>query len=100
MGLMVFLGGLLGAVVVGAAGYGIAAPVRLGASRIRAGLVAVVGALVGYNFLALGLPGSDWVLKGMGEAGGLLAALVGGLLALAVLWAWARFAPWSLAEGS
>lgn len=99
MGLMVFLGGLLGAVVIGAAGFGVAGPVRFGASRIRAGLVSVVGALVGYNFLALGLPGSDWVLKGTGEAGGLLVALVGGLLALAALWAWARFAPRSLAEG-
>ena len=98
--MMVFLGGLLGAVLVGAVGYGVPSPVRLGASRIRTGLLAVVGALVGYNLLALGLPGSEWVLQGVGEAGGLLAALTGGLLALAALWAWARFAPWSLAERS
>lgn len=100
MGLMVFLGGLLGALAAGVLGYVTAAIVNFGASRTRIGLSTAVGAMVGYNYLALGLPGSASVLTGTASFGGLLAALAGGLLTLGLVWTWVRFGPRQLAERS
>jgi beta-N-acetylhexosaminidase len=98
MGLMVFLSGLLGALLSGVAGYVLAASVRFEMTRIRVGLLVAVGALLGYNYLALGLPGADAIQQGLGSLGGLTASVIGGLLALVAVWAWSRFDPLRLAE--
>jgi beta-N-acetylhexosaminidase len=99
-GPMVFLGGLLGAAIAGAMGFLLAEGMTLGASRIRIGLLAAAGALLAYNYLALGLPGAASVVNGLGSFGGLLASVVGGLLTLTGAWAWVRFGPFGLAERS
>ena len=53
-------------------------------SQVRCALVAAVGGLVVYNYLALGLPGAGGVVGMLGSASGLLAGLLGGLIGLAV----------------
>jgi beta-N-acetylhexosaminidase len=98
MGLMVFLGGLLGALLAGGLGYAAAFAIDLGASRTRSGLLAGAGALLAYDYLALGLPGSMSIVTGMGGFGGLLASVVGGVLTLGAVWAWRRYGSWNLAE--
>jgi hypothetical protein len=70
----------------------------LGASRTRSGLLAGAGALLAYDYLALGLPGSMSIVTGMGGFGGLLASVVGGVLTLGAVWAWRRYGSWNLAE--
>ena len=68
---------------------------RLGrtvASRVHAqnrlALAAVIGALAGYNYMALGLPGAGLLMKMPAGLGTLLVTLIGGALALVlgVLW--------------
>jgi beta-N-acetylhexosaminidase len=53
-------------------------------SQQRCALVAAVGGLVVYNYLALGLPGASGVMGMLGNASGLLAGLLGGLIGLGV----------------
>ena len=50
--------------------------------RIQCGLWGVIGALVSYNYAILGLPGTAFMLS-LGAWGGLITAVVGGLLGIA-----------------
>jgi beta-N-acetylhexosaminidase len=53
-------------------------------SSIRCGLVAAVGGLAGYNYLALNLPGTSALMETLGGFAGWLVAVLGGLAALGV----------------
>jgi beta-N-acetylhexosaminidase len=81
--------GLVGVAAVAGAGYVAAARQYEGKSRrLRFSLVACVGGLLGYDYLALGLAGAGPLLGSLGPGSGLLMALLGGMLGLAVgeLW--------------
>ncbi len=51
--------------------------------RVQCGLWGVMGALLSYNYAVLGLPGTAFMLS-LGAWGGLITAVVGGLLGIAV----------------
>jgi beta-N-acetylhexosaminidase len=78
---------ILGMVAVVVAGYRLGTAEAPPAQRVRIALTGVIGALVGYNFYALGLPGAD-----MARAFGVLAAsawvFLGAGLGLAGGWYW------------
>ena len=56
--------------------------------RVRIFLVTVIGSLVGYNYLALGLPGSSFVFTELGRAAGVILSISGGTVAFLVLIVW------------
>jgi beta-N-acetylhexosaminidase len=68
---------------LGALGNGDAPPTR----RVRVALAGAIGALLGYNYFALGLPGADWA-----QVFGLFAAtswvVFGAMLGLGAGWYW------------
>ncbi|HLC35384.1 MAG TPA: glycoside hydrolase family 3 N-terminal domain-containing protein [Anaerolineales bacterium] len=66
---------------------------RLGARgwEVRGGLAVVVGGLLAYDYLAMNLPGTESVTSGAGPFGGVIVALVGGLVGGAAVWALARW---------
>jgi len=89
MGIFDLLLGILGVAMVAGAGYISAERREVPLSgRVRSTLLPIVCGLVGYNYLALNLPGSDVFLQSMGALAGMalaLAAGVGGLL-IAQIW--------------
>lgn len=56
--------------------------------RTRFVILAIVGALVGYDYIALGLPGSEWIFDQWRQAAGLPVAFASGALSLALALAW------------
>jgi beta-N-acetylhexosaminidase len=78
---------ILGLVAVVVAGYRLGASEAPPSQRVRIALAGAIGALVGYNFYALGLPGAD-----LARAFGVLAAsawvFLGAGIGLAVGWYW------------
>lgn len=77
--------GLLGVgMVVGGSYFYLARSEPWLGSRLRCGLLAGVGALLSYNYLALGLPGASALLLTLGGFASWLVAVVGGLAAVAV----------------
>ena len=46
--------------------------------RLRCGLIPLIAALAGYNYVALGAPGSERILQQLGFTAGLAAASAGG----------------------
>jgi len=59
--------------------------------EVRGGLAVVVGGLLAYDYLAMNLPGTESVTSGAGPFGGVIVALVGGLVGGAAVWALARW---------
>jgi hypothetical protein len=56
---------------------------------LRWGLCVLVGGLLGYNYLALGLPGAaDWIASSGGAFGVLLLTFVGQLMGALAAWVW------------
>lgn len=53
-------------------------------NRMRCVLLTVAGGLAGYDYLALGLPGSESLLRGLDGLAGLVVVLVGGGVGLAI----------------
>ena len=81
--------GLVGVGAVAAAGFLAAArQYEETPRRLRVALVACVGGLIGYDYLALGLPGGGPLLSSLGAGSGLLMAVLGGMIGLAAgeLW--------------
>lgn len=78
---------IVGLVAVIAAGYRLGAPAAPPAQRVRIALCGALGALVGYNFYALSLPGANFA-----GAFGILAAfawvVLGAGIGLAAGWYW------------
>jgi hypothetical protein len=78
-------------VVVGSSGY--VAASRFSESseyRFRCTLVPVIGALIGYNVIALSLPGANQILAVAGVYSGLIVGLIGGLMGLIIALYWCR----------
>ena len=95
--------GLLGVLMIGAAGYFVGGWALASEDRrVRSALLGAVGGLVGYNYLALGLPGTGAILNGLGMIGGWAMAAVGGVATLGGALVWMRVriddAPEALAE--
>lgn len=78
-----FLMGILGiAMVAGGGYYYTARSRRWGPMRVRALLVAMVGGLAVYNYVALGLPGAGAAIEALDGLVGAAAGLAGALVAL------------------
>jgi beta-N-acetylhexosaminidase len=58
--------------------------------RLRFVIVTIVGSLIGYNYLALGLPGSSLVFNELGRAAGVILSIIGGGMAFAAVLYWWR----------
>ncbi|MFP3853562.1 MAG: hypothetical protein ACLFWD_04615, partial [Anaerolineales bacterium] len=84
-GMLSFLLGLLGvsSIVAGSYFY-VGRSERWLGTRMRCALVAAVGALVAYNYLALGLPGAEALVEVMGSWAGFLLAVIGGIVGLSI----------------
>ena len=83
--------GFMGIALVGGAGYFVSNlnGLRKG-MQVRCVLVTVIGALAGYNYLALQLPGSATLIETIGAFAGLLLAVIGGVVGLALAQTWCR----------
>ncbi|MEW5987122.1 MAG: glycoside hydrolase family 3 N-terminal domain-containing protein [Chloroflexota bacterium] len=80
------LGLTLGLLLTSGVGWAFAANGRITLTRrVRLLLWGFMGALLAYNYLALGLPGSAW-LTTLGGWAGLLATLLGGGVGLTIHW--------------
>jgi beta-N-acetylhexosaminidase len=55
---------------------------------VRCGFLALIGGLLFYSYLAVGLPGSEALVQSTGLSGVTIATLVGAVLGTAVAWAW------------
>jgi beta-N-acetylhexosaminidase len=83
--------GALGLAVVGGAGY--ATVIRQNipeAIRIRCILLPIVGGLLGYNYLALDLPGASSLLSAMGPFSGFIVAIITGASAFVFTQIWCQ----------
>lgn len=58
---------------------------------VRCTMMVIIGGLVAYNYLALKLPGSIWIIESLGLFGGFLSGLLGGAIGLAVAYSFLRF---------
>jgi len=56
--------------------------------RMKILLVTIIGSLIGYNYLALGLPGSSFVFIELGRAAGVILSIAGGTVAFLLLMVW------------
>ncbi len=61
------------------------------ATRVRRAWILAIGGLLGYNYVAVGMPGSPELIEALGMFVGLVSALSGGLLAWIGLEAYAFF---------
>jgi hypothetical protein len=89
MGFSHLLIGLLSVVMIGGVGYLMVErdSATLDA-RLRLTLLPVIGGLVGYNYLALNLPGSDVLLQSMGVVAGIILSLGFGAVGLLIAMVW------------
>jgi beta-N-acetylhexosaminidase len=56
--------------------------------RLRFVVVTIIGSLIGYNYLALGLPGSGQMFTELGRASGVILSIIGGGFAFAGFMVW------------
>jgi beta-N-acetylhexosaminidase len=78
-----FLLGVAGIVFIGGMAYSVTKsghPAR--SSRIRFTIVTIIGGLIGYNYLAFSLPGSESLVEKIGNLANLFTSIAGGGLAL------------------
>lgn len=80
--------GLALAGVAGLAAAGYRLSVRQGLGGVRAVLLIVIGGLVGYDYVALGLPGSQALLGSIGILGALLLTVLGAVAGAAGAYFW------------
>ncbi|MFA9489721.1 MAG: glycoside hydrolase family 3 N-terminal domain-containing protein [Anaerolineales bacterium] len=91
VGAVHFFFGLIAVVVVGSSGY--VAASRFSDAReyrFRCTLLPVIGALIGYNVIALSLPGTNQILLVTGVYSGLIVGLIGGIIGLIIALYWCR----------
>lgn len=91
VGAVHFFFGLIAVVVVGSSGY--VAASRFSDAReyrFRCTLLPVIGALIGYNVIALSLPGTNQILSLTGVYSGLIVGLIGGIIGLIIALYWCR----------
>ncbi len=84
--------GLTGIAIVASVGYSAATSWSAWADRrIRLMLIILLGGLLLYNYLALGLPGSEGALNAMGALAGFVSGFLGGGLGLGAAYLWERW---------
>ncbi len=91
LGFVGLMFGALGLAVVGGAGY--ATVVRQNFPeeiRLRCVLLPIVGGLLGYNYLALDLPGASNLLSAMGPFSGFIVAIITGASAFVFTQIWCQ----------
>ena len=81
--LAIFIGGLIGLM-----NYSLAVWFSFVRWGVRGGLMAVIGGLVGYSYLALGMPGSISMVQKMGTFGIILVSFLGACGGVAIAWIW------------
>ncbi len=84
--------GMLGVGVV--AGLGYLSAERQGVDieiRVRYTFLPIIGGLMGYNYLALNLPGSALLLKAMGVVAGFVLAIASGVAGLLIVRQWYKW---------
>ena len=91
IGVIGLIFGALGLAVVGGLGYASVSRQRIADDyRIRFVLLPIIGGLMGYNYLALDLPGAEKILDLVGPFAGFIVATIAGGLVLMLLIAWNR----------
>lgn len=60
----------------------------IGANRLRMALIAAIGGLAGYNYIAFGFPGSEVLFAQLGLVTGMMMSVIGGGLAILLFWFW------------
>jgi beta-N-acetylhexosaminidase len=86
--------GLLGVAIVGSVGYSLVERGEgMSDARIRSTLLPVIGGLMGYNYLALNLPGSDVLLQSMGVVAGVMLSIGLGTVGLLIATVWNGMSP-------
>jgi beta-N-acetylhexosaminidase len=86
-GLEEFILAFLGVGLIAGIAYSVAVPGNPTSSeRIRIALIAAIGALVGYNYIALGLPGSRALIIHLGPVMGMISAVIGGGISIMFFW--------------
>jgi hypothetical protein len=73
---------------VGIASYSLFRPRRSLRWGIRAGFLSLIGGLMAYAYIALGLPGSEPLIQGAGTAGVAAIALAGAILGSLAAFLW------------
>lgn len=74
--------------VVGLISYRLAAYIGQVRWGVRSGFMALIGGLAAYNYLALGLPGSQNLLNSAGSWGIILVTLLGCAVGIIAAWSW------------
>ena len=83
--------GALGLAVVGGAGYATVIRQNIPEEiRLRCVLLPIVGGLLGYNYLALDLPGASSLLSAMGPFSGFIVAIITGASAFVFTQIWCQ----------
>ena len=83
--------GALGLAVVGGAGYATVIRQKFPEEiRLRCVLLPIVGGLLGYNYLALDLPGASSLLSAMGPFSGFIVAIITGASAFVFTQIWCQ----------
>ena len=91
LGFVGLIFGALGLAVVGGAGYATVIRQNLPEEiRLRCVLLPIVGGLLGYNYLALDLPGSSSLLSAMGPFSGFIVAIITGASAFVFTQIWCQ----------
>lgn len=89
MDVLDWLFGMFGVLIAGTAGYFLSSRSRTIRKRqVRCTLVAIVCGLIGYNYLALQLPGSERLYNLISPFAGLVMAIFGGLAGIIISFAW------------
>jgi beta-N-acetylhexosaminidase len=91
LGFVGLMFGALGLAVVGGAGYATVIRQNIPEEiRLRCVLLPIVGGLLGYNYLALDLPGASILLSAMGPFAGFIVAIITGASALVFTQIWCQ----------
>jgi beta-N-acetylhexosaminidase len=91
LGFVGIIFGALGLAVVGGAGYATVIRQNIPEEiRLRCVLLPIVGGLLGYNYLALDLPGASGLLSAMGPFSGFIVAIITGASAFVFTQIWCQ----------
>ncbi len=91
LGFVGLIFGALGLAVVGGAGYATVTRQNIPEEiRLRCVLLPIVGGLLGYNYLALDLPGASGLLSAMGPFSGFIVAIITGASAFVFTQIWCQ----------
>lgn len=82
---------LLIAAVIAVINYSMAMWISQARWGIRGGFLALIGGLIAYSYLALGLPGSPALMHKMGTSGVAIIAILGAGTGVGAAWIWKEF---------